>query len=148
MPAATGDVYRDVVTNEEQILAAALGDEAERVEHDSLGVAVDSRLSLGELRVQVVAAGLGQRRERVRGGPAPARHGHVYSVDERLVAEVSAPVVGDDERLDRDADRIEPHLLAGAYDDGPEVAGRRSLAATVSTVACISSSTDYFIGIR
>ena len=113
---------QDPVTNEEQVFAASFSDVPKGVEHDALGVAIGPGLRLRELRAQVIPAGLGKRRKGVRRSPAPTRNGHVYSVDECLVTEVSAPVPGDDERLDGDAHWIESHLLTRPYRDRPEIA--------------------------
>src|SRR5688572_5731287 len=113
------------VTNEEQILPTPLGHVAEGVEHDTLGVPVRPCLCLRQLRIEVIAAGLRHRREGVRCGTSPARHAYVHSIDERFVTEVSTPVVGDDERLDRNPNGIESHLLPGANHDRPKVAGAK-----------------------
>src|SRR5918999_4053501 len=109
---ADGGRVDHAVAHREQVLAAPLGNEAEGVEHDALDVVVLPRLELRQLRVEVVARGLRQRRRRIRRGPAPARNADVSAVLQRLGTEIGAPLPGNDERLDRYIDWQNAHLLA------------------------------------
>src|ERR1700722_11592890 len=72
--ARDGRRVHHVVPHDEDVLPAALGDVAERVEHDALDESALPRLDQRELRVQVVPARLGHRRKRVGRGPPPTRH--------------------------------------------------------------------------
>src|SRR5688572_6575612 len=110
------------VADREEVLTAAFGDVAERIEHDALGVLVLLRFHLAQLRIEVIAARFGHRGKGVRRRSAPARHAYVDTVRDAFLAEVRAPFPGDDERLHRDAGAVHAHLLTGADHERPDIA--------------------------
>src|SRR6185437_10090272 len=111
------------VAHDEQILTTALGHESEGVQHYPFDVAVAPRFHLRELRVEIIAAGLRQRRHRVRRRTTPARYAHVHASLERLVTEIPPPDPRDYERLYRRLEWQHSHLLAGSQCDGAKITG-------------------------
>src|SRR6185437_4716511 len=105
------------VAHDEQILTTALGHESEGVQHYPFDVAVAPRFHLRELRVEIIAAGLRQRRHRVRRRTTPARYAYVHAILERLVTEIPPPDPRDYERLYRRLEWQHSHLLAGSQCD-------------------------------
>src|SRR6185437_9941561 len=86
------------VAHDEQILATPLGNESEGVQHYSFDIAVAACFHLGKLRVEVIAARLGERRHRVRSRTTPARYTNVNASFQRFVTEIATPDPGNDER--------------------------------------------------
>ena len=121
---ARGERRRDDLTaaHHEDVLAGALGDEAGVVQHDRLFVAGLDDLDLGELAVQVLAAALGRRRDRVVVEALDRRHLDPHAVLDALVAQVGAPRPDGDGAVDRRLEREQPHLAVAAVDDRPDVA--------------------------
>jgi hypothetical protein len=111
------------VTDEVDVLAGALADEAPLVEQDRLFVACVGALGLGQNRVQVLTGGLGVRDQPGRRDPAPGRHLRPHPVLLALLAEVRGPGPDGDEDIDRSALRVEAHLAVTAEGDRPDIAG-------------------------
>ena len=86
------------VLDDEDVLAGALADVALVVEQDRLLVAGALGLDLRQHRVEVLAAGLRVRDQRLRRYPPPRRDLRPHAVALGLVAEVGAPLPAGDRR--------------------------------------------------
>ena len=79
------------VLDQEQVLAGAFADEAGRVQREPLGEAEAARLERHERARQIVTAGFGEGRDRVRRDALPRRDADVDALLERGFAEIRAP---------------------------------------------------------
>ena len=94
--AVCGGVKIDAVAHDEDVLARALADVAVVVEQDRLLVAGLVGLDLRQDRVEVLAAGLGVRDQRVGADAPPGGDLGADAVALALLAEVGAPLPGGD----------------------------------------------------
>src|ERR1700735_809392 len=120
-----GDQF--VAMSEEYVLARAFADIAVHVESNSFGVAIDDSFHLDELRVHVIGARLGHRRQGVRSKTRPGGDAGVATF--ALSAQIFSPGIVDDVNLSRRVERIHPCLAVAAEDDGPHIAWPRAVTA-------------------
>ena len=113
------------VHHREDVLARAVSNQTSLVEEDRLVVAVLERLHLRELRVEVLAGGLGGGRNHVRADAAPGRDHAANAVLNRLVAEVGPPLPNRDHGVNRAVERVDTHLASAAENQRADVAGRQ-----------------------
>ena len=111
-----------------EVLARALADVAVCVEQDRLFVAGLQRLHLGQHAVEVLAAGLGVRDQRVGADAPPGGHLGAHAVALALLAKVGAPLPAGDGHIDGCLERVQAHLPVAAVDDRADVAGAQPVA--------------------
>ena len=110
------------VLDQEQVLAGAFADEPRRVQREPLGEAEAARLERHERARQVVAAGLGEGRDRVRRDALPRRDADVDALLEAAFAEIRAPFPGRDRHARGLIDVAgHAHLAVAAKRDRPDV---------------------------
>src|SRR6056297_2466525 len=80
------------VAHHEKVLTGAFADQTVDRQSDALAVAVALGLAADEAAGQIVAAGLGQRRDRVGGGALPRTDRRIDTFFHCLLTEIAAPV--------------------------------------------------------
>ena len=110
------------IADEEQVLASAFADRAIRRKADAFREAEALGFRADELARQIVAGGLGHRRNGVRRHALPGRDAHVHALGLALGAEVLAPFPGGDGHFDRRVDlRRDADLAVTAERDRAQV---------------------------
>src|SRR6185295_6481769 len=73
-----------------------------------LDITVDLCLHLDQLRVHIIRAGFGHRRQRVRRYPSPARYANIYTLFDRFRTQIFAPLPGAYVGVDWAWKRVDP----------------------------------------
>ena len=115
---------------------------------EPFGEAEPARLERHERARQIVAAGLGEGRDRVRRDALPRRDADVDALLEAAFAEVRAPFPG----RDRDARGLidvagHAHLAVAAKRDRPDVSAAEQAVLADDVAACASTSVSSENGI-
>ena len=110
------------------VLARALAHVAVVVEQDRLFVTGLHRLDLREHVVEVLAARLRVRDQRV-GADAPPRGGHrAHAVAHAVIAQVGAPLPARDRHVDRGIQRVQAHGAVAAVGERADIARAQAVA--------------------
>src|SRR4029450_9466024 len=120
-----GRRVESAVADGEDVLARPVGHVPVGVEQDGLVIAGLDGLGLGQRGVDVLAGGLGRRRDDVGVEAPPGAELDPDPGLERLLAQVGAPRPAGDDHADRGVERVEADLAVAEVDERADVAGRQ-----------------------
>ena len=110
-----------LVADNEQIFAGTFTDVAIHIQGDAFGVAVDDGFHLDELRIHIVRAGFGHRRQRIGGDARPGRNTDIDAL-RSIGAKIFPPGIVADVDLGRRVERIHASFAISSENDGTDIA--------------------------